>query len=190
MGYNTDYEGFINITPAISFVDAKAINDFAAERHEDEDDVETPSIWCDFKIDAEGELVWNGHQKTYCGAEWIEYIINNFLLEYECNGTLRGQGEDVDDIFEIVVTNNKVQVYDLKQVRVQEEPKVEQDTTDFLMQFKFGRLKLNHTNRQYLCRDSVVEFLRGLGDQIQSEEVTHALSLAVVTLNSLGDKNE
>lgn len=90
-----------------------------------------PSLWCNFEASADGTaLVWNGTEKTYEGPKWIAYLIKNFLsadspiksltgdhfftFDHVCNGKLLAQGEDINDRFKIVVTDNVVTVIELE----------------------------------------------------------------------------
>jgi len=89
--------------------------------------LEQPSLWCDFAPSDDGTyLEWTGAEKTQAGKEWIEYIINHFLkpdalakktniacfrdftFNHICNGVINAFGEDHDDVWRIVVKDNKV----------------------------------------------------------------------------------
>lgn len=150
MGYSTDFTGRIEIDPPLNQSEINYLTQFSQTRHmsrvqgpflvEDdptEDGVidyntppkSQPSLWCDFEPTGDGTaLVWNGSEKTECGKEWIEYLINYFLqnnaylvadastyfkdftFNHVCNGELTAQGEDPDDRWKIVVRDNSVTV--------------------------------------------------------------------------------
>ncbi len=82
-----------------------------------------PSLWVQW-IPTEGgiALEWDGGEKFYCATEWMAYIIDHFLkpnciaksslpflqANHVCNGVIKAQGEDMDDRWELIVTDNKV----------------------------------------------------------------------------------
>lgn len=74
-----------------------------------------PGLWCQWIINDDDELEWDGSEKFYYYVEWLEYlIIHLFEPEgYILNGIIYFQGEDSDDCGYIKVTNNIVeQIYD------------------------------------------------------------------------------
>lgn len=77
-----------------------------------------PGLWCQWIINDEGELEWDQNEKFYHYVEWLEYLITHFFepLGYVLNGDVEYQGEDSDDFGKIVVTNNKIEVIEGKQV--------------------------------------------------------------------------
>lgn len=108
MGYDTNYSGHINITPALSQEEVTSLQKFSNTRRmkrekgpyyvdnggmagqDYEDDIidynsppeEQPSLWCNWIVNDEGtQLFWNGMEKFHDDAEWLEYIINHFLGE-------------------------------------------------------------------------------------------------------------
>lgn len=72
-----------------------------------------PGLWCQWIIDENGELAWDGGEKFYHYIEWLEYLIKNFFEPegYILNGQIKFQGEDPTDKGTIVVENNTVKVY-------------------------------------------------------------------------------
>ena len=82
-----------------------------------------PSLWCQWTPTSDGKAIqWDGGEKFYSSTEWMEYIIKHFLCEnpkakarlpflqgHVVNGEIEAQREDSDDIWKIVVTNNKVE---------------------------------------------------------------------------------
>lgn len=106
MGYSTDFEGAIEITPPLNPQEIEYLRRFADTRHMDrargpyfapgdfghgdESDVRgqnapdagsgQPSLWCNFVSTEDGTaLVWNGNEKTYDAEAWIAYLIDTFL---------------------------------------------------------------------------------------------------------------
>lgn len=88
---------------------------------------EQPSLWCQFLPSDDGTyLEWNGAEKTQAGKEWIEYIIKHFLkksalakktniacfrdftFNHICNGIMDAAGEGRNDVWRIIVKDNKV----------------------------------------------------------------------------------
>lgn len=71
-----------------------------------------PGLWCQWMIDDDGNLVWDGGEKFYEYGEWLTYLIDNFLAPsgYICNGDIEFQGEDMDDFGTIHVKDNVVEV--------------------------------------------------------------------------------
>lgn len=76
-----------------------------------------PGLWCQWVPERHGglddpdgydELVWDGGEKFYNYTEWLDYLICNFIAPsgYELNGTVKWQGDDMDDRGKIVVQNN------------------------------------------------------------------------------------
>ena len=69
------------------------------------------SLWLDWIITDDGKAIeWNGNEKFYSAEEWMRYIIDSFLAPngHVCNGRIHAEGEDRDDVWELVVSNNTV----------------------------------------------------------------------------------
>lgn len=108
MGYSTDFEGAIEITPPLNPQEIDYLRRFADTRHMDrargpyfapgdhgngdDSDVrdynsrpprqwgQPDGFWCDFHPTEDGTaLVWNGNEKTYDAEAWIAYLIDTFL---------------------------------------------------------------------------------------------------------------
>lgn len=71
-----------------------------------------PELWCQWIIDDNDELSWDGNEKFYCYVEWLEYLIKHFFEPegYLLNGTIEFQGESWDDRGKINVKDNDVNV--------------------------------------------------------------------------------
>lgn len=78
-------------------------------------EIGVPGLWCQWIINEDDELEWDGGEKFYNYVEWLNYLIDNFFEPegYILNGTIEFEGEDSDDRGYIKVTNNIVeQIYD------------------------------------------------------------------------------
>jgi hypothetical protein len=71
-----------------------------------------PGLWCQWIIDDNNELAWDGNEKFYEYVEWLDYLIYHFFepLGYVLNGDITFEGEDSDDIGTIHVVDNVVDV--------------------------------------------------------------------------------
>ena len=71
-----------------------------------------PGLWCQWIINDDEELVWDGGEKFYNYVEWLEYLIEHFFAPsgYVLSGEVKYQGEDYNDFGKIVVEDNMVQV--------------------------------------------------------------------------------
>ena len=101
-----------------------------------------PSLWCSWTYTGaeNGEwcvepdapfgsaMFWNGDEKFYSSAEWMQYIIHHFLkpnavasttgdpqfaeftFNHVLNGEIHVQGEDPADIWKIIVEDNVVKI--------------------------------------------------------------------------------
>jgi hypothetical protein len=69
-----------------------------------------PGLWCNWVINDENELEWNGAEKFYSYVEWLKYLIKNFFQPWGVllNGEIEWTGEDSSDMGKIVVVNNEV----------------------------------------------------------------------------------
>ena len=149
MGYTTEFEGRIDIVPVLSAEEITFINKFADTRRmnrkngpyfvdgdgfagQDDGPDEIydhnnppkgqPGIWCQWIVTDDGAaIVWDGGEKFYESAEWMAYIIKNFLGKdpiaakelpflkgHTLNGRIGAQGEDASDMWELLVNDNEV----------------------------------------------------------------------------------
>ena len=69
-----------------------------------------PGLWCQWIINDEGELEWDGGEKFYEYEAWLFYLIDNFFAPegYIVNGTINFEGEDPEDFGEIIVEDNEI----------------------------------------------------------------------------------
>ena len=71
-----------------------------------------PGLWCQWILDYNGELGWDGNEKFYHYVEWLEYLITKFFNPWGImlNGEIKWKGEETEDIGKIVVVDNVVTV--------------------------------------------------------------------------------
>jgi hypothetical protein len=78
----------------------------------------------DNRVHPAAALEWDGGEKFYESAEWMKYLIDQFLrpgavaegqpgfeaftFDHVCNGVIEAQGEDPDDKWKLIVTDNVV----------------------------------------------------------------------------------
>ena len=108
MGYSTDFDGSINVEPALTEEQVALFNKNCNERH---DGAGYPGIWCDLEVNEEGDSIqWNGSEKTYALPEWFAYLIKDFFQPagLTLNGTMDAAGEEVDDRWQLRIVDNKV----------------------------------------------------------------------------------
>jgi len=74
-----------------------------------------PGLWCQWEINEDGNLAWDGNEKFYAYIEWLKYLIENFFNDWGVllNGEIEWQGEEMSDRGKIVVTNSVVETYEV-----------------------------------------------------------------------------
>lgn len=113
MGYCTEFYGSIKFNKPVTDELRDKVNKFNETRHEGPG---YPGIWCDWIIDDDGELCWDGYEKFYEYSEWLEYLIKNFFEPegYVLNGQVEFDGEEYGDSGFLVVEDNEVSMkYDI-----------------------------------------------------------------------------
>jgi len=152
MGYTTNFRGEIAIEPTLNSKEIEYLQKFSKTRRmlrkngeyfvdgtgvagqgEDPDIIdcntsspEQPGLWCQWTPTEDGKYIeWDGAEKFYCSAEWMWYIIQNFLKPdpvaktrfpkqfaflkgHICDGEIEAQGEDNEDRWNLVVKDNEV----------------------------------------------------------------------------------
>ncbi len=76
-----------------------------------------PGLWCGWTVGERGDTIeWDGGEKFYSYVEWLEYILEHFLIPwgYKLNGSVTFQGESIEDRGKILVRDNKVTVETLE----------------------------------------------------------------------------
>ena len=97
MGYTTKFEGEFIITPYPTEEFVETINLFSSKRH---DEGNYPGIWCQWIINSNGRLLWNGGEKFYYYVEWLQYLLDEYFKPqgYELNGKVNYRGERLEDM--------------------------------------------------------------------------------------------
>lgn len=107
MGYTTKFKGEFEITPYPSKELIEDINCFSSKRH---DEKGYPGIWCQWIINSNGKLAWNGAEKFYYYVEWLQYLIREYFEAqgYKLNGKVNYQGERMEDFGMICIKQNDI----------------------------------------------------------------------------------
>lgn len=116
MGYTTKFKGEIRIDPCPTDDMIELVNEIPNIRH---DDKKYPGIWCQWIINSNKKLEWDGAEKFYNYVEWLEYLIENIFAPrgYKLDGRIRFQGERFLDTGIIYVKDNEVRkIYGLDDV--------------------------------------------------------------------------
>lgn len=71
-----------------------------------------PGIWCNWSPTAT-TLQWNGAEKFYYYAEWLEYLVDHFFTPWgvRLNGAVQWSGEDPADRGVLSLRNNRLFVH-------------------------------------------------------------------------------
>jgi hypothetical protein len=144
MGVSTTYIGHVEIEPPLNVAERDYLSAFAASRRswrrggpyavtpEDPDTGSSdaavdrynriaagqPSLWCQWVPCPRGCcLSWNGHEKFYAGASWLQYLMDHFLrpgaevssskaevfgrftFDHRMDGVIAGRQEDTRELF-------------------------------------------------------------------------------------------
>lgn len=103
--YGVEGEFFVNGTGSFGQDSTEDIIDY------NEPPSTQPGLWCQWIPTEDGMgIEWDGGEKFYNYTEWLVYIIEKFLAPngYVLNGVVEWQGEEVGDVGEIFVEDNKV----------------------------------------------------------------------------------
>ena len=97
-------DGNLYSNPFGQMIDISVVKDIPPE--------ECPGYWCQWIINQDGELEWDGGEKFYEYTQWLEFLIKYFFEPegYILNGSIDFQGEDRDDAGTIYVTDNIVTI--------------------------------------------------------------------------------
>lgn len=154
MGYTTEFDGSVEVFPALNEYEINYLKKFSETRRMSrsagpyfvdgngyagqDDGPDTiydhncpppgqPGLWCKWEPTNDGcFIVWNGAEKFYDSAEWMQYLIDHFLkqnaeaskldhwqfehftFDHVLNGTIDCQGEDPEDRWRLIVEDNVV----------------------------------------------------------------------------------
>ena len=78
------------------------------------DIIKQPGLWCQWRLDDETTLSWDGSEKFYNYIEWLQYLIAHFFEPWgiKLNGECFWQGEDNSDMGKIEITDNVINIYE------------------------------------------------------------------------------
>lgn len=150
MGYTTEFSGHVDVAPPLSRDEIVFLTKFAGTRRmnrnkgpyyvdgvgtfgqaDDRDIINCneppagqPGLWCQWVPSEDGARIeWDGGEKFYKAAEWMKYLVENFLKpgaiakpalpflrDHVCNGEIDAQGEALEDRWRLIVENNAVKV--------------------------------------------------------------------------------
>lgn len=95
MGYTTEFEGRVTVTPPLNPAEIAYLNAFADTRHIDGRDVydvsdrgprgnvpgpEVPGYYCQWVPTEDGTgIKWDGSEKFDYSVEWMQFLIDHFL---------------------------------------------------------------------------------------------------------------
>lgn len=70
-----------------------------------------PSLWCGWEVTDDGERLTPIDGKNYSATEWLQYLIDNFFEPwgYTLNGEIDADGEEHEDMWRLVVINNRIE---------------------------------------------------------------------------------
>ena len=113
MGYSTNYDGVINFNHTITVPEIAKLETILGEDVRDHPDWgEQDFYFVDLCLtDDMIGLVWSNDEKTHSMKEQIEMIINIMTKEFplfSLSGSMKAQGEEINDRYLIEVTNNVV----------------------------------------------------------------------------------
>lgn len=114
MGYTTQFQGVVKITPELKTSQVKFIQGMFGDMREwnPEEAKRLDFTWFDFEFNEEMDgLQWDGTEKFYDADTKMQYLIDRAVEKYpelSFNGILQAQGEEIDDRWQLVVNDNKV----------------------------------------------------------------------------------
>jgi hypothetical protein len=78
------------------------------------DIIKQPGLWCQWQLDDETTLSWDGSEKFYNYIEWLQYLIVHFFEPWgiKLNGECFWQGEDNSDMGKIEIIDNVINIYE------------------------------------------------------------------------------
>jgi hypothetical protein len=120
-----------------------------------------PSLWNKWLPTYDGMgIEWSGEEKFYGYTEWLVYLIHKILAPngYVLNGVVEYSGEEMGDVGEIVVVDNRVFV----RVKYQDSDNGEMTPQNAT---KFGRVNGNFANIKDFMRTDIVLIL---DDELQN----------------------
>jgi len=137
MGYNTDWNGQIDLSRKLTDKEQEEWDTIHNERHDSkhiygDKNREYPSIWCGFNVNEGDIFEWDGGEKTYMGKEWIIFFVNKVMewnkeKEIIVKGEMEWRGEDMGDNGRVRVKYNsgskmyQIDTYEIDFVRTERQ---------------------------------------------------------------------
>tara|TARA_R100001594_G_scaffold108363_1_gene143056 strand:- start:2343 stop:2765 length:423 start_codon:yes stop_codon:yes gene_type:complete len=136
MGYNTDWNGQLNLSRKLTDKEQEEWDTIQNERHDSEYEYgnknrEYPSIWCGFEVNGD-VFEWDTNEKTYMGQEWIRFFVNKVIewnkeKEIIVEGEMEWRGQDMGDNGKVKVKYNsgskmyQIDTYEIYFVRTERQ---------------------------------------------------------------------
>jgi hypothetical protein len=78
------------------------------------DIIKQPGLWCQWELQDDTTLAWDGNEKFYNYIEWLQYLIVHFFKPWgiNLNGECFWQGDDNSDMGKIEITDNVINIYE------------------------------------------------------------------------------
>tara|TARA_Y100001972_G_C7654795_1_gene329618 strand:+ start:1833 stop:2258 length:426 start_codon:yes stop_codon:yes gene_type:complete len=137
MGYNTDWNGQLNLSRKLTDKEQEEWDTIQNERHDSEYEYgnknrEYPSIWCGFEVNEGDVFEWDTNEKTYMGQEWIRFFVNKVIewnkeKEIIVEGEMEWRGQDMGDNGKVKVKYNsgskmyQIDTYEIDFVRTERQ---------------------------------------------------------------------
>lgn len=111
MGYSTSFSGNLIFAKELKASELSELNKFLEEDCRDHPEWGNTNLtYIDLKLNNDfNGLEWNGSEKTYDLVEKVNFVIDkmqNKCPDFELTGELLAQGEEVGDIWRLVMENN------------------------------------------------------------------------------------
>ena len=114
MGYSTDFRGELKFTTDIDIKQQAHLKQYMGEDFRDHPDWVKPDTYMYYIdlviLDDYSGIKWNGSEKTYGMLESINFIIDEMRKlwpEFDMEGEMDNQGEEIGDVWKIVMENGR-----------------------------------------------------------------------------------
>lgn len=111
MGYTTEFDGFITIEPPLEEPQLSQWRALCANDPRDDLQPGMPRSYCQWEVSADGSKIsWDGGEKFYDSPEWMRYLLIRYVIPTgrTANGVIMAQGEEVGDVWRLIVEQNEV----------------------------------------------------------------------------------
>ena len=110
MGYTTKFGGVLNFKTELTGSQLAYLNTILGEDCRDHPEWKAPNLYAiDLELTEDfSGIRWNGAEKTYDMDELVNVVIRLMKEKYptfELTGKFVAQGEDIDDRWELIITN-------------------------------------------------------------------------------------